>query len=184
MLISEAFASTAATGGHETAAFYATPEFWVGVAFVIVVLALLKPMGKFVKSATSARADKISQKIDEARRLKDEAAALLAEYQQRFKDADKESAAILDRAKVNAERLKKDEEEKMNLLLAKKEEKAYDRIKSAEHGAVSEIKDCAIKNAVLVSNVVIMDKIADKISGKLVKNSIAELPEKIKAAAS
>lgn len=183
MLVSEAIAADVAASGHEAVAFYATPDFWVGMAFVVVVLVLIKPLGKVIKSVTSSRADKISQKIEEARRLKDEAALLLTDYQKRFKNANEESAAIIERAKVNAERIKKEEEENINLLLAKKEEKAFSRIKSAEDGAISEVRDCTVKIAVAVSSTVIKEKIIDEVGATLANQAIKELPSMVKVGA-
>jgi len=63
-------------------------EFWVAVAFVIFVAGLgYLGVHKMVAKSLDDRADRIKAELDEARRLKDEAAALLAEYQRKRQQA-------------------------------------------------------------------------------------------------
>ncbi len=59
-----------------------------------------------------ARADKIKSDLDEARRLREEAQELLADYQRKRKEAEKEAGEILTAAKREAAALEKDAEVK------------------------------------------------------------------------
>jgi len=180
MIISEAFAAAeAATHAHEAEAFYASPEFWVSMAFVIVVVSFAKPIAKILKKVTSERAQKISDKIDEARRLKDEASELLAEYERKFKDADAEAAAIVAKAKENAARFKKEAEEAMKLALAKKEEQAFDKIKSAEIGASEEIRTRVIEVSTMTTVEVISGALKNKVTAEMLAASLKELPSSL-----
>ena len=65
-------------------AMLSDPSFWVAIAFVIFV-GLLGYLGvhRQLTRALDNRADRIKAELDEARRLKDEAMALLQEYQRR-----------------------------------------------------------------------------------------------------
>ena len=180
MIISEAFAAAeAATHAHEAEAFYASPEFWVSMAFVIVVVSFAKPIAKILKKVTSERAQKISDKIDEARRLKDEASELLAEYERKFKDADAEAAAIVAKAKENAARFKKEAEEAMKLALAKKEEQAFDKIKSAETNASEEIRTRVIEVSTMTTVEVISGALKNKVTAEMLAASLKELPSSL-----
>ena len=180
MIISEAIAATeAAASAHEAEVFYASPEFWVSMAFVIVVASFAKPIAKILKKVTSERAQKISDKIDDARRLKDEASDLLAEYERRFKNADSEAAAIVAKAKENAARLKKEAEEAMNLALAKKEEEAFAKIKSAEAGASEEIRTRVIDASTKTTVAVISGALKNKVTAEMLSASLKELPSNL-----
>src|SRR5262245_18591983 len=81
-------------------------EFWVAVAFVLF-LAILVYAGahKMIIDTLDQRSNRIKSELDEARRLKDEAQQLLAEYRQKTGDAQKEADAIVAGAKAEAERL-------------------------------------------------------------------------------
>src|SRR5712671_5434932 len=63
---------------------FAEPEFWVAVAFVIL-MAVFAYFGihRTVLTALDHRSERIKAELDDARRLKEEAAKLLAEYQAR-----------------------------------------------------------------------------------------------------
>ena len=70
---------------------------WATVALVIFlgIVVYLKVPG-MISKALDARATKIRTDLDEARRLREEAQALLAEFQQKRKEAEKEAADIVD----------------------------------------------------------------------------------------
>ena len=71
-------------------------EFWVAVAFVILmgVFAYLG-IHRTVLKALDHRSDRIRAELDDARRLKEEAAKLLAEYKARGASAEREAQDII-----------------------------------------------------------------------------------------
>ena len=72
-------------------------EFWVGVAFVVFVLILLYyKVPRLIAKSLDDRADAIRKELDEARRLREEAQNLLADYQKRHRNVGQEADAILD----------------------------------------------------------------------------------------
>ena len=73
---------------HHYGAFYENPEFWVGVAFVMVVILLAKPVGGLIKSMMNKRIDGIAKRINDAAELRDEAQKLLADYEKKFLNAE------------------------------------------------------------------------------------------------
>ena len=84
---------------------FADPETWVAIAFVVLmgVFAWLGVHRK-IFTALDHRAERIKAELDDARRLKDEAAKLLAEYQARHASAEREAQDIIAAAKAEAER--------------------------------------------------------------------------------
>jgi vacuolar-type H+-ATPase subunit H len=78
--------------------------FWALVALIIFlgIVVYMKVPGMIAKSLDD-RADKISNELEEARKLREEAQALLAEYQKKRKEAEKEAAEIVEAAKREAE---------------------------------------------------------------------------------
>ena len=72
------------------------PETWVAVAFLIF-LGILAYVGvhKTVLTALDHRAARIKTELEEASRLRDEAAKLLAEYKRKQGEAEREAAAIV-----------------------------------------------------------------------------------------
>ena len=99
-----------ATSGHTETGhnlpFYETAPFWVAVAFLIVVGAAFKKVSRALTNGLDVRAAKIKSTLDEARQLREDAQALLAEYQRKQRDALKEAEEILTVAKEESKRLK------------------------------------------------------------------------------
>ena len=77
--------------------------FWVGAAFVIFIgiLVYLKVPG-MLTSALDERAKKISDDLDQARELREEAQVLFATYQRKQRDALQEAEEIVAHAKEAA----------------------------------------------------------------------------------
>ena len=79
---------------------------WTTVAlFIFLALLVYLKVPGMISKALDARAVKIRHDLDEARRLREEAQGLLAEFQQKRKEAEKEAADILAAAKREAELL-------------------------------------------------------------------------------
>ena len=69
-------------GHHE--AFYQGAEFWVAMAFVLVVAALARPIGKTVVALLKKRIACIISRLEEASTLQEDAQKLLAEYEKKI----------------------------------------------------------------------------------------------------
>src|SRR5688500_3371630 len=112
--------------------FYA-PEFWVAVAFV-VLMGVFAYVGvhRTVLTALDHRAERIRAELDDARRLKDEAAKLLAEYQARHAKAEAEAQDIVASAKADAERIASEAKAKMEDFVARRTKTAESKIALAE----------------------------------------------------
>ncbi len=85
---------------------FAEPEFWVAVAFVIL-MGVFAYFGvhRTVLKTLDHRSERIRAELDDARRLKEEAAKVLAEYQARHASAEREAQDIIESAKAEAERI-------------------------------------------------------------------------------
>src|SRR5262249_13902739 len=108
-------------------------EFWVAVAFFIFlgVLGYFQAHKKLVTGIDDRR-DRIRAELDEARRLKEEAQALLAGYQRKQHEVEQEAQAILASAKSEAERLAGEAAAKMEELVARHTRMAEEKITQAE----------------------------------------------------
>ena len=127
--------------------FYLEVHFWVGVAFVLAMLVLLKPAYKFIKAALQRRVDRVINDIDEAMKLRDDAQALLAEYERKFVNVDEEVADIIHKGSQSLQRMQQSETAQMKIELQNKEKEAARRIKSATEKAKNETQhDDAIYN--------------------------------------
>ena len=80
------------------------PHFWVEIGLAIFVIFAGPKIWRALTSFLDQRSMKIKADLDEAQKLKDEAQALLAEYQRKQRDALREAEEILSSAKTQAHR--------------------------------------------------------------------------------
>ena len=82
------------------------PEFWVGLGLVILIaIFLYQRVPAFVTASLDTRSVAIAKELDEAKRLREEAAALLARFRAKAGEAEKEAASIVTEAREEAARL-------------------------------------------------------------------------------
>lgn len=158
-------------------AFLQDPNTWVLVSFVIfMAFALWKGWGP-VMAALDKRTEAIKAELEEARRLREEAQSLLAEYQRKQRDAAEEAQQMLKHAEEEAARVRKNAEEDLKASLARREQQARDRIAQAEAKAVADVRNAATEMALAATTRIIQDKLDDQAAGKLIDKSIDDLPK-------
>ena len=108
-------------------------ETWVAIAFIVFV-GLLGYLGvhRMLAKALDDRAVRIKAELDEARRLKDEAAQLLAEYQRKRQQAEGEAQEIVAGAKAEAERMAVEAKAKIEEFVERRTRMAETKIAQAE----------------------------------------------------
>ena len=158
--------------GHEEI-FYQSAEFWVGVAFVLVVLLLAGPVGRLVRSMLNKRIDNITKRIHDAAELRDEAQKLLADYEKKFLNADKEAQAILNKSQKEIEYLKKENLDKLEEEMKIKEKEAEDRITASKEKAAREISDLTSELTIKTVKAAIVKNLDTKTQNKLIDDSIS-----------
>ncbi len=154
--------------------------FWATVALVIflAVVFYMKVPGTIGKSL-DARADKIKAELEEARRLREEAQQLLAEFQRKRKEAEKEAADIVEHAKREAGQLVEEATQKTKDYVARRTALAEQKIGQAERDAVNEVRSKAVDIAVEAARAVLAAKVDVKAGEDLFKASLADLKSRL-----
>jgi F-type H+-transporting ATPase subunit b len=155
------------------------PEFWVTIAFIILVIAVWKPIWRAMVGGLDGRAERIRTELDEARRLREEAQGLLAEYQQKQRAALEEARGILAQAAKDAESGRRQAAEDLEASLKRREQQAIERIAQAEAKAVDEVRSLAVELAVATTRRLLRDNLDAARAARLVDQAIAELPQKL-----
>lgn len=160
--------------------FLADAEFWVAVAFVIF-LALVARLGGFraLAGGLDKRGARIAGELGEAKRLREEAQALLASYEKRRHEAESEAQAIISQAKIEAERLAKEAEMKLADFVARRQKTAEQKIAQAEADAVSEVRAAAAEAAIRTSEAILRGRSTGPAGAALLTKSLAEVKSKL-----
>src|SRR5271155_4513917 len=112
------------------------PRLWVATAFVLFVLVSYKKIGGFIVRALDQRAAKIKAELDEARRLREEAAQMLAQYKQKQAEYLKEAESLLSDARRDANLLRAHADQELKAALAARTKHALERIAQEENKAI------------------------------------------------
>lgn len=156
-----------------------SPEFWVAAGFVILVAAIARPAARQAAAALDARAARIREALDEARGLREEAERLLAEYQGKRRDADRDARRIVDRARADARRIAEEAEAELERALERREAAAREKIARAEEDALRRLRAAAIDTAIEAAGRVIAGRLTAERADALVEAAAAELPSRL-----
>ena len=125
------------------------PETWVALAFVVFVVGLgYIGVHRMVAKSLDERSARIKAELDEARKLKDDAAQLLADYQRKRQEAEGEAQEIIAGAKAEAERLAIEAKTKIEEFVARRTKMAETKIAQAEAQAAADVRSAAAEAAV------------------------------------
>jgi F-type H+-transporting ATPase subunit b len=154
-------------------------EAWVAVAFVIF-LGVLVYFGahKQVIGGIDARRDRIKSELDEAVRLREEAKAVLAEYERKGREAESEAAAIVAGAKAEAERLAAEAKAKMEDFVVRRTKMAEAKIAQAEAQALADVRSAAADTAVAAAEKILAAAAKGKVAEDLLTQGIADIRKK------
>lgn len=151
-------------------------ETWVAVGvvlFIAVVLWFRVPaMGAKV---LDARAATIARELDEAKRLRVEAEALLASYKTKTADAEREAAAILEGAKEEAALMQAEGRTQLEALIQRRTQMAEGKIRQAETDAVAEVKATAAKAAIGAAQAILAQRIDAPKANQIADAAIRDL---------
>ena len=151
-------------------------EFWVAVAFGVFVLILLYyRVPNLVAKSLDDRAEAIRKELDEARRLREEAQTLLADYQKRHRNVGQEADAIVEQARREAEAFAHETRVSLKDALERRTKQAEDKIARAETQAVDEVRAAAIDVAMAAAERILREKTAGASGASLIDQSIRDL---------
>jgi F-type H+-transporting ATPase subunit b len=155
-------------------------EFWVLVAAVVFVALAGRKVFGALASGLDARAARIRGELDEARRLREEAEKLVAEYRTKQQQAAGEAEAIVAHARAEAERIAAQSARDLELALERRQRTAEERIAQAEAKALDEVRAVAIDVAITAAREVITAQIDAGRGSALIDEAIVALPQRLR----
>jgi F-type H+-transporting ATPase subunit b len=150
------------------------PATWVAVSFVLFIgLGVYLKVPAMLAKMLDERADKISKELAEARRLREEAQALLAEYQKKRSEAEKDAANIVAQAKIEAEAYSVETRKKLAETIERRTKQAAQKIAQAEAAAIKEVRTTATEAAIAAASKLVGEAVQGTKGTKLIDESIA-----------
>ncbi|MCP4935692.1 MAG: F0F1 ATP synthase subunit B [bacterium] len=154
----------------------ADPSLWVAIAFFgfVALLVYYKVPAK-ITEALDDRADQIKAELDEAIKLREDAQNVLADYQRKQRDAQKEAEEIITQAKKEAESLAIETEQKLTEQLERRTQQAEEKIARAELQAINEVQTMAAEMSVQAAEHIMRKSVTGDKADSLIDEAIGAI---------
>lgn len=156
------------------------PTFWalVGLILFFGLIIYMKVPGKLT-GALDNRAETIRTELEQARKLREEAQALLAEYQRKAREAEAEVEEIIDQAKREADAFGSEAKKRVEDYVASRTKMAEEKIAQAEAQAIREVRSLSADVAISASQRILAARARGATADGLINQAIADVRTKL-----
>ncbi len=155
------------------------PVFWVAASFALFVILSFKKAKALLLGALDGRSARIADELSRARRLREEAENVLAEYKKRQAEYMKEAEAMLNKAREDADALTLRSEKELKETLDGRMKQALDKIAREEDLAIQEVRNHVVDIALAAARAVIVTHVGKLPQEELIKLALADIERKI-----
>jgi F-type H+-transporting ATPase subunit b len=148
---------------------------WGGTAFIVVLAGLTWLAYPMIKKTLNERTERIRGEIDEADKLKAEAASTLAQYQASVADAKSEAARIVDEARTAAEAVRADIIARAEAEATEVKAKGRDDVEAGKARAITELQAQVGDLTIALAEKVVERSLDDATNRQLIDNYINNL---------
>lgn len=153
--------------------------FWSAACFIILMVAISKPLKNVIVTALDTRAADIQKELDEALRLKEEAELFLISCQRRYKEVLEEASEIMAHAEEESKRMSQEAHDALEASINKRIELASQKISNYEAAALQEIRNHSIDLAINTARSLIATHMDTDLSNALINEAIVETSKKL-----
>lgn len=156
--------------------FFSQPASWTLVAFIIfVAIAIYLKAPSMIGKLLDEQIERVKKELSDAIELKEEANALLAEYERKKEDAEKEAEIIIANAKERAKNYEQSALAKSEEIIKRQEAQSVEKINQAEIQAMSKIRKSIIEKSIDSAEKLVSEKISSKKSDQIFTDSLKDL---------
>ena len=156
---------------------------WVALSFLLFCVVAFMFGRKSVTQGLDGRIERIRTELEVAARAHADAQTLLAEYQQKARDADQQAARIIAQAEEDAKALRAKALADLEADIARKEAWLSGRLTRMEEEAQNSLQAHAARIVMQSAEQIVADAMSEKQHAELVAQTIADLPSRVKNAA-
>ncbi len=162
------------------APWYTNPSHYVALCVILFFVVLVwKGAHKAIFASLDDRANKISEELEEARRLREEAQTLLASFQRKQKEAEEQAEDIVKQARHDAELMAAKTRKELGERLERRAAMAEAKIATAEAQALADVRARAADIAIAASESLLRDNMKAADHTRLVTDGIAQIAKTI-----
>jgi F-type H+-transporting ATPase subunit b len=154
--------------------------FWVLIALILFI-GLIVYLGapQMITKALDKRAQDIKTELDEARKLREEAQSVLADYQRRAREAEHEAEEIIEAARREASAYAAEAVQRTDEYVARRTRIAEQKIAQAETVALHEVRSLSTDLAIAAAERILTSKVKGAEAEKLISDAISEAKKQL-----
>ena len=156
---------------------------WGTIAFLILLFLMYRTVFPSINQALKDRRANIEGKLEQAERERSEADELLEQYRRRLRDAEDETQRILDEARSNAERVRRELLAKAETDAGRELDRARQAIRAERDQAIRQLRNEVGTLAVELATRVVGDSLDRDRQLRLIDQYIDELGNQAQAGA-
>jgi F-type H+-transporting ATPase subunit b len=155
-------------------------SFYVAMGFVLFVF-LLGYLGvhRTLAKTLDRRSETIRADLNEAKRLREEAASVLASFTQKKKEAEAEAERIVAQAKADATLMANEAAQALQEFVRRREQQAQERITLAETQAKADVRAAAADAAIAIASSALRSQAQGAVGDSLIDMDIAQLKARL-----
>lgn len=159
--------------------WFLNSNFLVALSLVLFLGIAYRFGWPMIRDMLDGQINAVKEELAEAERLRNEAQALLEEYEAKHKKALSEAKAIVKAAEADAVALAEKAEADLKSSIKRREAAAKARIAQAEATAVSEAKAAAAAQAIAAAEKMLSEKLDADTDGNLITEAIDLVPGRL-----
>lgn len=155
-------------------------SFYVAVSFAtIIALFLYLRLPQRVLQVLDDKSDEIKKELDAAKHLREEAEALLKNYQEQGKQAEQQAQDLIDNARAAAERQAAEATQAMERQIEQRTKQAEDRIIRSQEELAQEVRTAITALAIEAGRELIAQGVSAKDAEEIIEKNIAEISSRL-----
>ncbi len=165
---------------EEHVSFFGDPATWVSVAITLFfILIIWKKIPAIFAKMLDERSREIEDQLENARSLREEAAALVAKYERDQREAEKQAEELMKNAEAEVNNLVAESKVQLSELTKRRGEVAEQKIAQAEAAALKEIRTLTVDIATSAARDLIEANMKKEDHEALIKSSTEKLDAKL-----
>ncbi len=150
-------------------------SFVAAIAFGLFVLFAYKKIAVAMVALLDGRALKVERELAEALKMREDAQAMLGEYEKKYRSIEKESEEILRNAHLKVEVMRQEAEIKLKDAIESRLKAANLKIKRAEEIAVQDVQRQVVEIALMAARELIKEKMSNEADDQLINIAMQDV---------
>ncbi len=151
------------------------PQIWVAISFILFFIFFGKLIWKNFSMFLDEKIRKISEEINTANELHNEAKTLLSEEMKKFQGLEANIKSILDDGKITANNLYIESKDKINSDIKKLEKSSLEKIHFLENQVIQDLQNKITQEALILTERFLENDLDNDAHTKTINNSIEEI---------